>query len=256
MARRASRADRSEPAPPERGPKAVRRADSSAFRDRVAELLPIVFITLVSVLIGLVLSDLVSEARTRMSLWPLSLATLRTWSQLLATGAAALSAWIVYVHVSIGRRRVPRLWDSLIAFLVPVSLLVATSFIGAKASWPWFYAMSIFLALSVATSAGHIHLALSEPELSPLRSMLRPTGHLGVLAGSAIAYAAIGWADQRGWVSLGGEVVLAAGATPMAFLISYIFFREWHEAIGHAAPRAEGGPTADLLTRIRSMFRT
>jgi hypothetical protein len=228
------------------------------FRDRVGELLPTVFITLVSVLIGLVLSDLVSEARTRMSLWPLSLSTLRTWSQLLANGAGALSAWIVYVHVSIGRRRVPTLWDSLIAFLVPISLLVATSFVGANTSWPWFYAMSIFLALSVATSAGHLHLALSEPELSPLRSMLRPTGHLGVLAGSAIAYAAIGWVDQQGWLSLAEEVVLAAGATPMAFLIGYIFFREWHEAIGQAGPHEEAitGSRDDLLTRIRSLFRT
>jgi hypothetical protein len=87
--------------------------------------------------------------------------------------------------------------------------------------------------------------------------MLRPTGHLGVLAGSAITYAAIGWADQQGWLSVGGEAVLAAGATPMAFLIGYIFFREWHEAIGQAEPRAESvaGPTGDLLTQVRSMFR-
>ena len=193
-----------------------------------------------------------------MSLWPLSLSTLRTWSELLANGAAALSAWIVYVHVSIGRRRVPTLWDSLIAFLVPICLLIATSFIGTSASWPWFYAMSIFLAISVATSAGHILLALREQELAPLRSMLRPTGHLGVLAGSAVAYAATGWADQRGWVSPSGEVILAGAATPMAFLISYIFFREWHGAIGQAARRAKGltGSNLGLLTRIRSMFRT
>jgi hypothetical protein len=249
---RASRAARSQAGPAERETRAGGWAESSAFRDRVGELLPTVFITLVSVLIGLVLSDLVSEARTRMRLWPLSLSTLRTWSQLVANGAGALSAWIVYVHVSIGRRRVPTLWDSLIAFLVPISLLVATSFVGANASWPWFYAMSIFLAISVATSAGHLRLALSEPELSPLRSMLRPTGHLGVLAGSAVLYAAIGLADQRGWVTVTGEVILAAGATPMALLISYIFFREWHEAIGQAAPGAERREPASLGFRRKS----
>src|SRR5437764_1055782 len=55
-----------EPEPPS-------EAVPGALRTRVIEQTPTVFITLVSVLIGLVLSDLVTEARSRMQLWPLGL---------------------------------------------------------------------------------------------------------------------------------------------------------------------------------------
>ncbi|HEY2708526.1 MAG TPA: hypothetical protein VGI95_10775 [Caulobacteraceae bacterium] len=155
MAKRGNRTTRSEAGLPDGATHAGPATVAFSLRNRVRDLLPTVFITLVSVLIGLVLSDLVTEARTRMILWPLSVSTLRTWCQLFANGAAALSAWIIYVHVGIGRRRVPTLWDSLIAFLVPLSLLVATSFVGAKEAWLWFYMMSIFLGISAGTSAGH-----------------------------------------------------------------------------------------------------
>src|SRR5579862_1918910 len=89
---------------------------------RIREQFPALFITLVSVLIGLALADLVAEARARMVLWPLSLSTLRTWCQLSANFFSALGAWVVYAHIGISRRRIPGLSDAFIAFSMPIIL--------------------------------------------------------------------------------------------------------------------------------------
>jgi hypothetical protein len=47
--------------------------------DRIKNQFPTLSITLLSVLIALFFSDLVAEAHSRMTLWPLNIGTLRTW---------------------------------------------------------------------------------------------------------------------------------------------------------------------------------
>src|SRR5579863_10538449 len=86
---------------------------------RIKEQFPALFITLVSVLIGLALADLVSEARGRMVLWPITLHSLRTWFELSGNLVSALSAWVIYAHMGISRRRIPSLADAIIAFTLP-----------------------------------------------------------------------------------------------------------------------------------------
>jgi hypothetical protein len=59
---------------------------------RIREQFPALYITLVSVLIGLALADLVAEARAHMALWPLTVDTLRTWGELTGNLFSALAA--------------------------------------------------------------------------------------------------------------------------------------------------------------------
>ena len=59
-----------------------RRVGHDDLETRIKDQFPALFITLVSVLIGLALADLVSEARVRMVFWPVNLHTLRTWFEL------------------------------------------------------------------------------------------------------------------------------------------------------------------------------
>jgi hypothetical protein len=207
------------------------------FEERVKEQLPTLFITLVSILIGLDLSDLVEQARSRMTLWPLDLPTVRTWFQLFSMGASTLAAWIVYSHIGMSRRRVPVLWDSLIAFVVPLGLLIANSFVGLRQIWPWFYVAGAYLVICVLTSAMNLRLAIAEPELAALKPMLRPQGHLGLLGGGAVFFGAAGLADQLGRLSMLGEVLVAASPIGMSLVICYLFIHEWRQAIA-ASPSA------------------
>ncbi|MGA9795442.1 MAG: hypothetical protein WBQ17_07890 [Rhizomicrobium sp.] len=198
---------------------------------RVRHQFPALFITLVSVLIGLVLADLVAEARARMVLWPLSLATLRTWAQLGAMGTSALLAWIVYSHTGITRERVPTLMDSLIAFLVPIPLLIGTTLVGRDDIWPWFYYASGYLVLSMFTVVWMLRAVGKDTQHAPFRAMLRPSGMLSIFYAGIPFFAAAGWADSHGWLSPWQQDAIAASPIPAALILGIIFFHDWRRAI-------------------------
>ncbi len=149
---------------------------SEYLEERIRHQFPALFITLVSVLIGLVLADLVAEAQARMVLWPLSLATLRTWGQIGAQGASAMTAWVIYSHIGISRERIPMLADSFIAFVVPLTILIGTSLVGRAAIWPFFYYGSASLAVSLVTVRWLLHLSRGEAKLAALSRLLQTRG--------------------------------------------------------------------------------
>jgi hypothetical protein len=206
-------------------------------KDRIKEQFPSLFITLLSVLVGLVYADLVSEAHARMTLWPLNIGTLRTWGQIFAMGTNALNCWVFLAHVGISRLRVPTLDDSLIVFLAPVPLLIGNSFVGLKEIWPWLYYASFYLAMSLLTTHLQVRIACAERELASFARILRPFGPCLVLYLGIPFYAAAAWADSRAMLSPLVEMLLAMSATPAALSFLWLFFRSWHVAIEEA--RAE-----------------
>jgi len=75
-----------------------------SLRQHIASQFPSLFITLVSILIGIFFADLVSEAQARMTLWPLDVHSLRIWGQIAGMGASALT--VCDLHPC--RHRAPR----------------------------------------------------------------------------------------------------------------------------------------------------
>lgn len=201
---------------------------------RIKTQFPALYITLVSVLIGLALADLVAEARARMVLWPITLSTLRTWSELSANGISALALWTTYAHIGISRRRVASLADSLIAFTLPFCLLFGNSFVGLNVMWPWFYFATSFLALSLVMTVWQVHILSSEDGLESFRYLLRPSGYASIFVAGVPFYGAAGWADQHNLLSPLLEVLCAATAAPAALLVCHLFLRDWHYAISMA----------------------
>lgn len=202
--------------------------------ERVKQQFPALFITFVSVLIGLVFADLVSEARARMTLWPLNLATLRTWAQIFSMAASAFAAWVVYSHLGISRHRIPSFADSFIAVLVPTPLLIYNSFVGRPHIWLWFYLASPYLLVCLVSSLWQLRLMAAEREIHTLRHLYRPTGFLGIFYAGAPAFALAGWADQHGWLSPALELLVAAAPVPAALLCVHLFLHDWRRAIGTA----------------------
>jgi hypothetical protein len=203
-------------------------------RASVFEQTPAVFMTLLSVLVGLVLSDLVTEARARMHLWPLDLTSLRTWGQLFANGACAISVWIILAHLGMVRRRVPHLGESLIAFGPPFILLTATTFVGRPDMWPWLYFACIYLAVSVVAVQVSVRMTMEQPGGERFAVLLRPTGCLGVMYLGSPLYLLAGFLDQQGWLTGPMEAILALSAPPPALLAAWLFFRDWRKALDQA----------------------
>ncbi len=214
-----------------------------SLEDRIKQQFPALFITLLSVLIGLVFSDLTSEARARMTLWPLNLSTLRTWGQIFAMGTNALGAWVVFAHIGISRLRVPSLADSVIVFLVPVPLLFANSLVGQKDIWPWFCYASGYLVIALVAWLWQVRMASEEGELASFSRLTHPLGAALVLYVGIPFYAVAGWADYIGLVPPVGEMLLVMSAIPAPLFLAHLFFRDWRRAIGEAQVReAEVAP--------------
>jgi hypothetical protein len=199
--------------------------------ERIKHQFPALFITLLSVLIGLVLADLVSEARDRLVLWPLNIDTMRTWGQVMAHGSSAVAAWIIYSHLGISHERVPSLADSIVSFVVPLTLLFAMPLIGVEEIWPWFYYASLSLAISLATSMWLLHLSRDEPSLARLNTLLRTRGYFAIYYFGIPSFGLAGWMGQEGWLSPLQELLFVVPPLPMAMLAAYLFLRDWRTAI-------------------------
>jgi hypothetical protein len=201
--------------------------------DRVRGQFPALFITLVSVLVGLVFADLVNEAEARMVLWPMSVGVLRTWAQIAAMGTSALVVWVVYSHIGIVRRPIPSISDSVVAFVVPIPLLIGNTLIGREEIWPWLYYAGFYLGISLLTVRWLSRMARAEHE--SFARIARPAGIMLVFYIGVPAYFAMGWAIQHGWLSPWMEVVCAGSPAPVALFAIHSFLRDWRQAVAEAS---------------------
>lgn len=207
------------------------KSHAGTLESRIRHQFPSLFITLLSVLIGLVFADLVQEARQRLALWPLNIDTLRTWGQVLAHGSSAVTAWIIYSHLGISHERVPSLADSIVSFIVPLTLLFAMPLIGREEIWPWFYYASGSLVISLVTSMWLLHLSREEPGLARLNQRLHKSGYFAIFYIGIPTFALAGFLGEASVLTPLHELLFAAIPMPTAMVASYLFLREWRTAI-------------------------
>lgn len=204
--------------------------------DRIKDQFPSLFITLMSVLVGLVFADLISEAETRMVLWPLNASTLRTWAQIAAMGANAFGIWVYFTHFGVPRRRVPTMIDSVIAFVIPIPLLIANTLVGRAQLWPWLYYASGYLVICLFTILWLVRaLRADHPSFARLG---RASGHLVVFYFGVPSFFAMAWMDQHGWFSDWMEVFVAFSAAPAAFVAAHMYLRDWRKSVAEASKPA------------------
>ena len=201
---------------------------------RIKAQFPVLIVTLLSVLIGLDLSDLIGVIHARITLWPLDVGTLRSWGQTLAMGACCLAVWIIFAHMNISRLRIPMLADTLVVFLVPLMILFGNSLVGLRDCWPWLYFASAYLLLSFGAWQWQVRIALVDSELASFSRLTHPFGPLSVLYIGIPFYALAGWADRHGLLSPAEEALACLMAGPAALLTAWIFTREWRVAVDQA----------------------
>jgi hypothetical protein len=207
---------------------------------RVGGLFPSLYLTLVSVLVGLVLSDLFSEVHARMTLWPLTIEACRTWCQVLGNTLAVLSAWVTYSHLGLVKRRLPTVWDTLDAVLVLITI-PSNALVGRHDTAGWFLVAACWNLLAVCAVRINLWQATREPRLAHFARIGRFSGPYNYLYVGVPAFAAM---SLLAFLHLTTPVMeLAACATaPLAGVAVTIFFmREWRAAVLQVRGASEAG---------------
>ncbi|HEX3651297.1 MAG TPA: hypothetical protein VHU18_00570 [Rhizomicrobium sp.] len=208
----------------------------NTFENRVREQFPGLYITFTSIMIGLVLADLASVARTRLAMWPPDVTVLRGWIELITIVSAALAAWIGYTHIGIGRRRVPTMWDSFNVFGAPVYLLIMNSMLVIAPVWLWFLVVGGYLLMGWIVSYVIVHQAVAEPELGATALLFGWRGPFGVFHVCVPLAFTCALASRLGLLTPSAESLLMCGVPVSAIVFIALFFRRWHEAIRTAVP--------------------
>lgn len=234
--------DAAEPTKPKRTRRS--KAQGEKLADFVADRAPDVYITFLSILIGIVLADLLEDARDRLVLWPLDLLSVRNWAQIAAIAGCALGSWGVYAHLGIVQRQVPRFRESLAAFAGPLILLFGNGFLGQPNLAPWLAVAAMFLATSALGSTASVMTASAVPEGSAFRRLLHPLGFRLILIGGVPFYAAAAVLVSMGLVPLWAQTALLLAGVPPTVIVPLVFFRDWKNALdeGPRARREAGTP--------------
>jgi hypothetical protein len=202
---------------------------------RVASLFPTLYLTLVSVLVGLVLSDLFAEVHSRMTLWPLTIETLRTWCQVLGNTLAVLAAWVTYSHLGLLKRRLPTVWDTLDVLLILVTI-PSNAQVGRHDAAGRFLAAAFWNLLASFAVRINLWQATREPALAHLTRIGRfggPYTYLYVGAPILAVISALSYLH----VTTPLEELIAAATAPLAAIgVTILFLREWRAAIVQERP--------------------
>jgi hypothetical protein len=204
---------------------------------RVARQFSTLYMTLVSVLVGLVLSDLFGQIHGRMILWPLTLETGRTWAQIFGNTLAVLASWVTYSHLGMLRRRLPTIWDTVDVLLV-LNVIPLNAETGRHAAAGWFLWAAAFSLLGVTAVRINLRQATREPALAHLPRIGRFGGPYTFLYLGAPGY--LGMAALSYLHLAPPWLELAAASTPAAasVFVTALFMREWRAAILYQSPEA------------------
>jgi hypothetical protein len=206
---------------------------------RVARQFPTLYLTLVSVLVGLVLSDLFSTIHARMVLLPLTLETGRTWVQIFGNSLAVLSSWVTYSHLGLLRNRLPTIWDSVDAALVLVTIPLNAA-TGLHEGAAWFFWAAAFSVLGLSAVKINLWQATREPSLQHLPLLGRFGGPYTFLWLGGPGYLAVAVASYYHLTTPLLELLAAATAPAAGVLVTILFMREWREAVRLGSENSRG----------------
>ncbi|HEY2709297.1 MAG TPA: hypothetical protein VGI95_14710 [Caulobacteraceae bacterium] len=208
---------------------------------RVARQFPSLYLTLVSVLVGLVLSDLFSEMHARMNLWPLTIEACRTWCQVLGNTLAALAAWVTYSHLGLVKQRLPTVWDTLDAVLVLITI-PSNALVGRHDAAAWFLVAASWNLLAVCAVRINLWQASREPHLAHFARIGRFSGPYNYLYVGAPAFIVMSVLSYLHMTTPLVELAAAATAPIAAIAVTILFMREWRAAVLQARDTGAPGP--------------
>ncbi len=195
--------------------------------ERIRAQFPGLYVTFLSILIGLVLEDLFSSLGEMDGLWPIDARAARIWVQAALTFESAIVAWIIYSHIAIARNAVPRLADSWIVVTLPGYLFFLNGLVGTPSAPAWFLAICGYIVVGTGVYWSAVRQARMDEGFAHVAPLARATGPLGINAPAFIVFFSCALASRAGWFSHEVETALMAAGLPVLLLWITWFMREW-----------------------------
>lgn len=201
-----------------------------SLEQRVAGQFSGLYMTLVSVMVGLVLADLLGQIHERMTLWPMSWMTARTWLQIFATFSAAMSAWVAYTHLGMLRRRLPTILDTVDACLVLITLPL-NAWAGRADATGWFVFAAAYCFLGLAAVSINARQSTREPMLRRVPELVRFRGPFLFLYIGGPSYVVMAVLSYLHLAPMWLQCLSAAAAVVAGALTVGAFIPEWSRLV-------------------------
>jgi hypothetical protein len=189
---------------------------------KIEKLFPSVYITLISILLGFAIEDVITRLR---ELAPLDPHTLLTAAALLSI---IFSAWTGYSFISITQQRLPRLLDSINVFLLALAIYMMNSTLGLEI-WIFFCAAAIYMAISIFSTIYNYQIFLENLSASYSWRIFSINVWISVL--SVVIYANAAWMSKQGLLPYILELCLIASLIIIASLWTYFFYKTWTKVV-------------------------
>ena len=195
-------------------------------RKRIEKLFPSVYITLISILLGFAVEDLIGSLR--------ELAPLDIYTSLTAVGilTGVFAAWTGYSFVSMTQERLPKILDGANVFYFALGIYLMISTMGME-KWYLFATISIYLCGALIGCIYNFNLLLTTVSSSYDLRVFR--WDLSVIATGILVYPGASWMSMRGMLSSGVELFLIAYFTIINILWVYFFYKAWSKIVDEKA---------------------
>jgi hypothetical protein len=189
---------------------------------KIEKLFPSVYITLISILLGFAIEDVITRLR---ELAPLDPHTLLTAAALLSI---IFSAWTGYSFISMTQQRLPRLLDSINVFLLALAIYMMNSTLGLEI-WIFFCAAAIYLAIAIFSTIYNYQIFLENLSASYSWRIFSINVWISVL--SVVICANAAWMSKQGLLPYILELCLIASLIIIASLWTYFFYKTWTKVV-------------------------
>lgn len=188
----------------------------NTIRNRAKDHMPVVLLTLLSIVQALALELLWAHIRSHDYLFDATWAALLGWMQVLATMLGVLLIWLIYASVVMRFRWVPATADSIFPFLIGIVEFTLIAGLGVEHLGIWFLTMAFIFAVMTWVSHLTYRRARQDAENAEFFRVIGPAGirdyvptmiNVSVMAAAGAFFAVTGY---RGWFALIALLALVA----------------------------------------------
>ena len=192
--------------------------------EKIEKLFPSVYITLISILLGFAVEDVIGQLR--------EIAQINIYLALSAIGilSGVIAAWIGYSFVSMTQERLPRVLDAVHVFFLAFGFYILNTTLGMEVWW-YFSALFVIHVVALFATIYNVNILMQSLSTGDNWRIFLPNSLVFLIA--IIIYPIAAWMSFNATLPRGIELSLIAYYTISNILWAYFFYRGWSKIINN-----------------------